>query len=121
MPTLPNVRADVAAALEQRLPGDTLIVGRPAALDAITTRTLLVGLSAIDPPDVACPAWQVGVLLWAVSPLTDDDGHADDDVDAFLEDVLTACDAAGLAWTRAERAIWRDTNPAYRIELGVTL
>lgn len=120
MSTLATVRTDVAAALKQQLHGVT-VIDRPAALDVILERTLLVGVAQVDPPNVACPAWQVRVSLWAVSPLTDDDGHADDDVDALLEHVLTACDAAGLPWSQAERAIWRESNPCYRIELEVTL
>ena len=62
----------------------------------------------------------IGLDVWAVSPLTVP-GASDDDVDDLLGVLLDALDLTPrTTWSTAERGVWAETNPSYRIETEVT-
>lgn len=59
--------------------------------------------------------------LWLLTPkLALEKDGADDDLDAALDQVLSAIDVAdGLLWTTAERGVWADEWHGYKIDLSV--
>lgn len=59
--------------------------------------------------------------LWLLTPKQElVKGGADDDLDAALDVVLSAIDAADpLLWTVAERGVWSEEWHGYKIDLSV--
>lgn len=54
--------------------------------------------------------------VWAVSA-TKLDAASEADLEAFTDHVLDVLDDAGVRWSNADRAVWKDSHPAYRIEV----
>lgn len=78
---------------------------------------VILALRTVTNADVACPTRRCSVDVWAVVPTTTNDGTADDALDAFLGSVLDALDASPhTGWTTAQRGVFAESHPAYRIE-----
>ena len=92
------------------------VIPYPRDVDQVQAATAVVVVESVDPPGVACPVPMVNLSVWVVTHLTDP-GSADDVLDDLLDDVLAALTTAGITWTKAERAVWRDRNPAYRVTI----
>lgn len=107
-----DARARVAAALEP-VPGLT-VVPFPRAADQITAPTALLVAEHVEPPTVACPAYVVTVAVWLVSHLTEP-GPADDVLDETADLVLDALRKASVPFQSAQRGVWNDRHPAWKI------
>jgi hypothetical protein len=84
-------------------------------------KTLIVRLDEVLPHPEAPQKWNLyRFALILVTALTES-GAADDDLDAFLEDVLFAIGKTGnITWSKATRATYQDTTyPAYEVTLDV--
>jgi hypothetical protein len=110
-----GTRARVAAALA---PAFVHVIAYPRDVDQVQDPTAVVVVESVDPPSVACPAPVVTLSVWVVTPLTEP-GPADDAADTLLDAALSALTGAGITWTTAERAVWRDRNPAYRVTIEI--
>lgn len=109
-----TTRAALAADLSTRLP-DVDVIEAPRADPPVERPRLVLAIRQVTAADVACPYSRVSVDLWAVVP-NQDVGPADDALDTFLGDVLAALDATPhTTWTVADRGVFVDTHPAYRI------
>lgn len=78
--------------------------------------TLVVGTGKVEPSPVAAFGRVVTVEVWLVSP-SQAMGDGDDALDDLLDLVLAVLDQARIEWTKAEPALWRESNLAYRIEV----
>jgi hypothetical protein len=104
----------VAADLTARLPGVDVIEA-PRADPPVERNRIVLAIRQVNPADVACPYARVSLDVWAVVPQTDP-GGANDALDAFLGDVLGALDTMPhTTWTVADRGVFVDTHPAYRV------
>jgi hypothetical protein len=116
MAYMAGVRAAVVAVLEGNV-GDRDVWAFPHEPDQLLRDAVIVAPVRLSPPTVATAGATVAeVELWVVSATTLDEA-SEDDLEDFLGDVLGVIDAAGLDWQRAERAVWDETHPAYRIEM----
>ena len=118
--TLP--RALILTALTALTPDHNLIgYGR----DITPTRTtVMVRVDEVTPTaDALARKYTAALVL--VTPRTDPNGPADDDLDTLLEDVLYVVDnAAGLSWTTAKRGTYTTSDgipvcPAYEVTITV--
>jgi hypothetical protein len=109
-------RAAFAAELAAIL-GDAIDIAPTQALAQPVQRPLLlISLPRIAAPTVACPARSGQFELWIVTPMIDQDGNADDDVDQACAAVLDALDSLPVtSWSTADRTVWLDRQPAYKI------
>lgn len=113
--SISTVRTDVAAAIAAALP-DVDVIAWPRSADVPNARRVVLGTASVEPAGTACPWRTVKLDAWCVTPYTDP-GPADDDLEALLADVLDALDAAGIAWTTADRGVWLDSYPAFRVTI----
>lgn len=90
----------------------------PRAVDQPVRPFLVLAPTRVVPADVACPTTRVQLDVWVVTQHTDH-GTAADPLDALLDQVLDALDAAQVRWTDAEPVIYRDTHAAYRVAVEV--
>ena len=115
-----GARDGIAAGLVRLLGDEVTVYGFPRIIDQPTKPTVVLLIDGVRSPDVACAVPIVELIAWAVTPLTEP-GPADDALDTLLGDVLTALDALGIAWTRADHGVWNTTHPAYKIALETRL
>lgn len=114
-----SVRTEVAAALV--LPNQYRVIPFQAGLDRIEVGKVVVILyrATVRPApqhQAIVNELEAWVLIPKVKP-----GDADEALDDALDVVLAAIDTApGLLWTDAERGVWDDTYPGYKITLTVT-
>jgi hypothetical protein len=99
---------------------DVTVVPFSRNVDAPDRRTVIVEVDTVTPASTACPGVVVDLAVWLITPYTDP-GPADDDLDAFLGDVVTVLDLAGVNWTTAKRGVWGESYPAYRMTVEVPL
>lgn len=89
-----------------------------------TRTTVMVRIDEVT-PTVDAIARKYTAALILVTPLTNPNGPADDDLDALLEDVLYVVDnAPGLTWTAAKRGTYATSDgipicPAYEVTITV--
>lgn len=113
--TLQASRAELALILSTGLP--TVDVVPFPRVDTPNARRVVIGTAKVEPAGVAC-AWRTASFdVWCVSPYSDP-GPADDDLEQLLSDVLDVLDAAGVEWTTAERGVWVETYPAFRVTIN---
>ena len=121
-----TARAAVIAALSTQVgPGLPLegvdVIGYARSIDPPAVNTVLVRLDDVVPsPDNPQAENLHHYSLILLTPLTEP-GAADDELEAFLEDVLFAVAKAGnLTWSKATRATYQGTNyPAFEVALDV--
>jgi hypothetical protein len=117
MGAIAAARAAVAAVLEADASlVDVDVFASRVPLESPARYAVVCGTGRVDPGTVAVFGRRVLVQVWLVSP-AGSYGPQDDDTDDVLELVLHALEAAGLEWVSAEPAVWRDTHPAYLIEV----
>ena len=124
-----TARAIVAQKLAQGLlssgvPGDAFIV-KPygATLDNLD-RPLLMVIQTSAAPGAVPGAWLDCSLRVVLAVPRTEPGAADDELDAWLLDVLGALetdDTQGIRWSSATRSVLDESWPSYDIELLVTL
>lgn len=90
----------------------------PSTPDQLIAPRVAIAAATVNPPDVACPGVTVELAVWCVSE-RQDASEGQDRADDLLDVVLTAFDAAGVDWTSAERGVWAETYPAYRVTVTV--
>jgi hypothetical protein len=97
------------------------VIGYARTIDPPTTPTVLVRVDTVTPGGPLRQAWRTYGFALVLIPPTTEAGTADDELDAFLEDVLHAVEQApDLTWTRAQRGTYQDTTyPAYEVTLDV--
>ena len=77
---------------------------------------VVVQISGVENANAACSWRTVKLDLWIATGKTDP-RPADVEVDAVLGRVLDALDVLPRgSWTTAERGVWQDTYPGYRVE-----
>lgn len=114
--TLQASRAELALILSTGLP-EVDVIGYPRSGDVPNARRIVIGTGKVEPAGVAC-AWRTAEFdVWCITPYTEP-GAADDDLEQLLTDVLDVLDAAGVAWDTAERGVWTETNPAFRVTIS---
>jgi hypothetical protein len=119
MGRLTGARADLAGILRDALDPDAVAVSEWLGGDAtIVKDTAVVVAVAVRSADAEHPSDYIELDVWAVSA-TRLDSASEDDLDAFTDTVLDVLDAAQIRWTNADRAVWKDSHPAYRIETEI--
>lgn len=120
-----TARSDVVALLDAAFaaaypdPDDRtrpLVSGRAAPVDPPVTPVVVVLSAGVEPPNVACPVRTYRLNVTAAVPAVDDD----DALDAVLDVILDALDAANAAWSDVTRGTFLDTLPAYALTVEVT-
>lgn len=115
-----DARLAVAGVVDGLELGGTEVVvdDHPSTPEQLMAPRVVIAAATVRPPDVACPGVQVELAVWCVAELQDPaDGQ--DRADALLDAVLERLDAARLEWTTAERGVWAETYPAYRVTVTV--
>ena len=113
-----NARNTLALALKPALGRKFNIFPAPSSLDTITKPTLVLVRNTVE----KLPAAPGGHLLntfglWVICPLTLTE-KSEDALDDLLDEVTEALDEISATnWTSADRDLWNETNPAYRITL----
>lgn len=96
-----------------------VVTGYPGPTDPPVRGTVVIGVSAIDPPSIACPTGRLYTFrVWAASAVTAP-GAGDEDVDRLVESVLDGLDADRLVWSDVTRGVWQDAYPAYVLTVEV--
>jgi hypothetical protein len=117
MAYLTGVRAAVVADLAAALP--TLDVWEyPKNPDRLLADCVVVNAIRVRPGETAAGGTVVTIELYAVSATTVG-APSEDDLDALLDSVLIGLDSLNVEWTGAERAVFGEKNPCYRIEMEV--
>lgn len=112
-------RNKISTAIVDVVPVDTVVRPYGVNLDAIETPTVLVYVTEVDPPSVACPSDVAHIDVLLISPLREP-GIADDLLDNMHDLIAPALSAVrGVARGTSERTAYLDTWPAYRIPLEV--
>jgi hypothetical protein len=112
-----GVRAAVVADLAAALP-DLDVWEWPRNPDVLLQDCVVVNAIRVRPGETAAGGTTVTVELYAVSATTVG-APSEDDLDALLDGVLIALDSLNVEWTQAERAVFGEKYPCYRIEMEV--
>lgn len=108
-----ELRAEIAAALKPVLGKGFAIFPAPTDLDDIQKPTLVLVRESVTKLEAA-PGAKLNNLL--VLSLVLPQMTSEDDLDDALEDTIQALDDTGYStWTTAERGVWSETFPSYRI------
>lgn len=115
-----GARAALRAELEPRLAG-VEVMPYARDLDTVEGDTVMFRLDTVAPSVYGSGMWDYRFGLLLLVPETET-GAADDALEALLASTLLAIDkaAAGLTWTEATRAVYRDTVPAFEIKTTLT-
>jgi hypothetical protein len=120
--SLESARHKVAARItEVAAAGVPDLVVRPYGinLDAVESPLVLVYVTEVDPPSVACPTDVAHIDVLIVSPIREP-GVGDDLLDDLHDLIAPALSrVGGVARGTSERTAYLDTWPAYRIPLEV--
>lgn len=109
----------VVTSLSGLVPSGITVMAYARNIDAPAQDTVMVRIDEVTPSQYprAIRAYKFALLL--IVPQTTP-GTADDELDNFLEDVLTALDAStDLSWESAQRATYEEKFPAYEVTLSV--
>ena len=111
-----TARAEVVAALRTVIPDDILVIPYAKVIDPPKAPTVLVRVDQVEPLK---PWRRYGFALIVVTPYTNPDGPADENLDEVLEDVLYALDRhETITWDRARRSTFQE-RPAYLVSLSI--
>jgi hypothetical protein len=110
---LVGIRSRLAATLTAGLGPGFVVVDSPRNVDPTTDPLVVLAPGTLVPFGTACPAPELTVDVWVVTPDTER-GPGDDSVDAAADAVLAVLDAAGVVWTQAEPGTYAD-HPAWKI------
>lgn len=97
--------------------GDPVDVPTTPAGDGPTQRPrVVVQVATVANANGACPTRSMTFDVWVTTPKVEP-GPADVEVDDTLGRVLDALDTLPRStWTTAERGVWQETYPGYRVE-----
>lgn len=110
-----GVRGEVALALAST---SLAVFDHLAQLGNVGKPSALVGVQRGERRDIGCGT-QATLTVWVVAAQIDP-GPSDDELDAALDEVLTALDAAeGIVWRTYERGVYGEANPAYQVTVEV--
>ena len=84
--------------------------------EEVSVDTVVVVAVSARSADREHPRDWVDLDVWAVSA-TKLDSASEADLEEFTDHVLDVLDDAGVRWSNADRAVWKDSHPAYRIEV----
>lgn len=115
-------RSAVATVLTAALGDTATVMPYARQVDTISRRTVMLRIDRVNrEPRAPLAERRYTFALVLLTPLTTPTGPADDDLDAFLDDVLDAIDAAQHlpSWTEARRAVYDERLPAYEVDLPV--
>ena len=118
MPAVDNMRTAVTGYLKPLLPTSWRIVPYVTNLDSISQPVAMLKLQSVEKhPQAPKTERIVTYVLTVIEPKTAP-GPADDALDTNLIRLLDAIDdVPGLIWSKAERVIAQDSNPAFDITL----
>jgi len=106
-----DIRKSLSEALKPHLRGFAIFPG-PAALNDIRRPSLVLVRERVEPLPAAPMGAHLNTLtLWLVLP----QNATEDTLDDRLETLFEALDAARIAWTSADRAVFENAYPAYQI------
>lgn len=118
-----TARNEVASLLQSALPDDVAFYPYHQGPEVVTKRTVLVFTDEVVQTELP-KTWNYKFQVYLFSPLTAI-GKGDDELDAFLEDVLDALEGNAIpntvTWERATRIAFRETLPAYQITINVLI
>lgn len=118
-----TARTQFYALLEEHLPEDVVLLPYARDIDPPAKPTVMVRIDQVAPSTVAggLRDYRFGLVLVAAKTTA---GPGDDELDGLLEDVLFALEqasSAGITWSTANRATYKEANPAYEVTASVTI
>jgi hypothetical protein len=110
-------RDQLATELNALLAATTIVAyAEPRLIRPVQGPIVVMSLTTVLPPIAACPVRRGAFELWVVTPMIDQTGAADQDVELALAAVLDALEQLrGVSWSSAARTLWLDGQPAFRI------
>lgn len=116
-----SARTAITAALQAALPSGVVLLPYARQIDPPTSSTVMVRIDEVAPSRVAEGLQDYTFALVCIAAKTTA-GPADDELDNLLEDVLLMVTKAdGLTWSKATRATYDESNPAYEVTCVVTV
>ena len=118
-----GIRSELAAGLKPHLPELVEIIDHPDDIKAIdpSTRAVLMIVRTDITPANTIATYLNDLELWLIEPTTSTDGTAEDALDELADLLIVALQAQDwLVWSKATRASYDDTWPAYRFQAVVT-
>ena len=116
-------RSEVINLLKASLPSTVDVIEYQQNVENISKQTLMVVTKDINPTDLHL-TWRYGFDLYVMTPLTKT-GTSDDELDAFLEDVLDALEGSeipnNVTWQSATRASFEGKFPAFTVAIQVLM
>lgn len=113
-----TARDEVVAVLTAAMPTGIAVLPYSRDIDPPSQPTVMVRIDEVTPSSQPQALRDYGFALILVASKTTP-GPADDELDALLEDVLTALDASEqITWSKATRATFNEQYPAYQVDLN---
>lgn len=113
-----TARAIVVDTLGTLVPEGINVIPYAREIDPPTKPTVMVRIDEVNPSQFPTAIRDYGMALILIASKTAP-GPADDELDALLEDVLTALDGSDqMSWSKATRATYNEQYPAYQVDLN---
>lgn len=114
-----DARNGLASDLASRVGPGFDVIAYPRADVPKTRPRVTLAIATVKNANAACPDVVVEIDAHVSVPNVDDGkGGADDALDAALSEVLAAVDTIPrTSWTTADRGVFLDSVPAYRVKI----